>query len=176
MRTRLEVFTVSPRIGMELYGQAHPVVSADSIIRDGSMSGLSGAVPPDALCRLDLIPTGYFRHRWAVLTPERTSSTCYRGPDTSKQLAAIYPSTSSRSGASDGTGLIIVWAGQERLKAHCDSAKRVTGSPSVDVLESGVKPSKDRNCSRSRFRCDRRSAAQRTSYLRPRYANRTIQN
>ena len=70
-------------------------------------------------------------------------------------------------------GLGRVW---ERLKAHCDSAKRVTGSPSVDVLESGIKPSKDRNCSRSRFRCDRHSVAQTTSYLRPRYASRTIQN
>ena len=59
MRAGLEVFTVLPRIGVELYGQAHPLVYGDSIIRGGSILGLSGTLRPDPLHRLDLIQRGY---------------------------------------------------------------------------------------------------------------------
>jgi hypothetical protein len=68
-------------IGMELYGQAHPVVYGDSIIRGGSISGLSGTVRPDALCRLDLIQRGYFglsggaEHQATGPLPKPTDST-----------------------------------------------------------------------------------------------------
>jgi len=40
---------------MELYGQAHPVVYGDSIIRSGNLSGLGGTFRPDALSTLGLI-------------------------------------------------------------------------------------------------------------------------
>jgi hypothetical protein len=42
-----EVSGVLPRIGMESYGQPHPVVYGDSIIRGGSLSELSGTLRPD---------------------------------------------------------------------------------------------------------------------------------
>ena len=59
---------------MELYGRAQPVVYGDSIIRRGSMSGLSGTLRPDASYRLDLIQRGYFGLWWAVLATRMTSS------------------------------------------------------------------------------------------------------
>ena len=71
MRARREVFTVLPRIGMELYGQPQPVVYGDSIIRGGSISGLSGTLRPDR-------STGWIRFRgdtlgigWEFWAPQR---------------------------------------------------------------------------------------------------------
>jgi hypothetical protein len=60
MRARVGVLGVLPRIGMELSGRAHPAVYGDSIIRDGSMLGLSGTFRPDSFQMLDLIRRGYF--------------------------------------------------------------------------------------------------------------------
>src|ERR1700739_1267656 len=95
MRTGLEVFTVLPRIGMESYGQAHPVVYGDSIIRGGSMSGLSGTLRPDPSPGLDFIQREYLGFWWGVGKPRRTSFTYCPGPDTSKQLREISQSTGS---------------------------------------------------------------------------------
>src|ERR1700722_533798 len=96
MRARLEVFTVLPRTGMELHGQARPVVYGDSIIRGGSISGLSGTLRPDPLHRLDLIQREYCGLWWAVGRPRRTSFTSCPEPDTSKHLREICQSTGSR--------------------------------------------------------------------------------
>src|ERR1700755_954660 len=96
MRTGLEVFTVLPRIGMESYGQAHPGGFGASIIRGGSISGLSGTLRPDPLHRLDLIQREYCGLWWAVGRLRRTSFTCCPEPDATKHLREICQSTCSR--------------------------------------------------------------------------------
>ena len=75
MLSTLGPLTASPRTGMELYGQAHPVVYGDSIIRSGNLSGLGGTFRPDELSTLGLIQRGYSGLLWAVLTSRMTSST-----------------------------------------------------------------------------------------------------
>src|SRR6266478_5449654 len=96
MPAGLGVFTVLPRIGMELYGQAHPVVYGNSIIQGGSISGLSGTLRPDPLHRLDLIQREYCGLSWAVGRLRRTSFTSCPGPDASKQLREICQFRGSR--------------------------------------------------------------------------------
>jgi hypothetical protein len=70
MRSTLELLTVLPRIEMELYGQAHPVVYGDSIIRDGNLSGLGGTFRPDSLPMLGLIQKVTLGFSWQCFSPE----------------------------------------------------------------------------------------------------------
>ena len=60
---------------MELYGQAHPKVYGDSIIRAGNLLGPNGAFQPDSLGNLDLIQKGYSGLAWAMIPSRMTSST-----------------------------------------------------------------------------------------------------
>jgi hypothetical protein len=100
---------------MELYGQAHPVVYGDSIIRCGNISGLSGTLRPDALCTLDLIQKGYFGLWWG-------------GFDTPKELIYLKPGTRHFKTAGSNLAVNAFTREPNRTVLTAPVAPRVSGS------------------------------------------------
>ncbi|WP_433964650.1 hypothetical protein [Tunturiibacter gelidiferens] len=100
---------------MKLYGQAHPVVFGDSIIRGGSISGLSGTLPAGRVTQVGFDSEGTL---WALVG----------GLETTKDLIYLIPGTGQfKTAGSNLSAEAFTWE-PDRTILIAPSASRVSGS------------------------------------------------